>query len=147
MKEQFVSYEIAKILKEKDFNEPCIAAYLDTSYKLEIIGQSDFFNIAVPSGVIFNENITKNTIAVPLYQQVIYWFVKEHDIEIKIERHLNYPNQGWIGRLNYYKKDGIGVYHLFNIDVYPRWDRGVYECGTYMECINECIKEAIKILK
>ena len=79
MKEQFVTYEIAKKMKGFGFNEPCLAVYYDKEFKTY---GSDFFKIAVPSGIVLNENLTGDTIAAPLWQQVIDWLREKHKIEV-----------------------------------------------------------------
>ncbi len=77
MKQLFVPYEIAKLLKEKSFNEPCFA-------------------VIYPDGQIIEQHFEKLVLikeeicyALPLYQQVIDWFRTKH---IKI---IESPQYGW----------------------------------------------------
>jgi hypothetical protein len=69
-KSLFVSLEIARKLKEKSFDEPCMAYYKNDF--------DDFVKCEIP---------TKNSehgfsIALPIHQQVIDWFKKKHNIYI-----------------------------------------------------------------
>lgn len=76
MKHLFVSYEIAKTLKEKGFNEECIAYYLGS---LEFRG-TEHDLVLVENEINKLENNWKTTISAPLYQQVIGWFREKHGI-------------------------------------------------------------------
>ena len=82
MKEQFVTYEIAKQLKEKGFDEPCFGLY--NIY--ETYGQYGIINI----GDLHLTNVNRgfksdNAIIAPLWQQVIDWLEEKLDIAIWIE--------------------------------------------------------------
>ena len=69
MKEQFCNYEIANILKEKGFNEPCFGYY-----------QNNELIINALSNYILDKY--KLGIAAPLWQQVIDWFREKHNLRI-----------------------------------------------------------------
>ena len=70
MKEQFVSYEQAKALKELGFDEPCFGYFsnLDNSLRQGHYGSPP------------NETI----ISTPLKQQAFQWFLKQHDLDYTI---------------------------------------------------------------
>jgi hypothetical protein len=83
MKEQFVIYEIALILKEKGFDQPCFGYYYDE-------GKFSFWNWTVCKDYPYltkNSSLilSKNSIAAPLWQQVFTWLRDVHDIDINIE--------------------------------------------------------------
>jgi hypothetical protein len=78
MKKLFVSYEIALKLKEKGFNEPCIATYTQ-----ETIGKGDRLQFFVQP---INANDDFTFVSAPLYQQVEEWLFKEYNIFIEIKR-------------------------------------------------------------
>lgn len=73
IKDLFVSYDIAVALKTKGFNVPCIACY----DKCDML--STYSNVFKPK----NYNNSAYCISAPLYQQVISWFLKEHNLSIE----------------------------------------------------------------
>lgn len=87
MKDQFVTYEIAKKLKELGFNEECLAAYMKSPKHL-IKEQGDFglrthgnpFGFDI--GSVFNDKLKDQNAATPLWQQAIDWLREKHKIEI-----------------------------------------------------------------
>ncbi len=64
MKNLFVSYETAKQLKNKGFNEPCLAIYQETNYLL--LGECRGYNMS-------------HDIYAPLYQQAISFLLNLYD--------------------------------------------------------------------
>lgn len=70
MKDQFVTIEIAKKLKELGFNEWCFARYMDISHALRI-------KTTQP-----NSELTEELIACPLWQQAIDWLRENKNIHI-----------------------------------------------------------------
>lgn len=77
MKNQFCSYEIAKQLKELEFDEYCLAVYFKDKFQL-VKG----FNINNVDLHVANEF---GGILAPLWQQVIDWFREKQNIYINIE--------------------------------------------------------------
>lgn len=83
MKHLFVPYEIALQLKEKGFNEGCLAFYKDKS--LEFVCQDNDEEI-----FCFNKTIDKrfpwtpisHITTAPLFQQIIDWFREKYNIDI-----------------------------------------------------------------
>lgn len=67
MKHLFVPYEIAKQLKEKNFDDDCIAGYsVDESHTIEFL-----FKV---SQVPIRKNSQMLYVLAPSYQQVLDWF-------------------------------------------------------------------------
>ena len=91
MEEEFVPYEIALNLREKGFDKQCFA-YFDVEKEIQPI-DTDFKNF----------RSIGECIAAPLWQQVIDWFRKNHNIEIIVE---NGPVDLGYSYHIYYKKDG-----------------------------------------
>lgn len=83
MKNQFVTFEIAKKLKELGFNEPCLACY-DACDLLSTYSKSIFKPLNYN-----NDNSSPHTISAPLWQQVIEWFVEKQNIEIQVSNYEN----------------------------------------------------------
>ena len=77
MNHLFVPYKIALQLKEKGFNEDCLAYYQQKlgAEVLRFIWEEDTnpFN-----------NLLSDTITAPLYQQVIDWFRETHNLVINV---------------------------------------------------------------
>ena len=79
MKKQFTTYEIAKLLKELGFNEPCIAHYISKEgWQLDLTEGSFYFKDK-PS-----KSVDTYSILAPLWQQVIDWFREKHRISISL---------------------------------------------------------------
>jgi hypothetical protein len=73
MKEQFVPYELALKLKEKDFDKPCMYPfdkyfYMDTSYVEFIDWNEKYKNI-------------DGFCSAPLWQQCLEWLEREHWVD------------------------------------------------------------------
>jgi hypothetical protein len=84
MKEQFVPYEIAIRLKEKGFNDPCMASFN--------IWDTFIRDIYEPAGTLYTNTsfkVIKNEefVAAPLWQQVIDWLSDVHNIEVDAMRY------------------------------------------------------------
>lgn len=70
MKNQFVTLEIAKQLKDKGFNEKCIAYYTADKNELQLV---QGYNNLMFADYVHLSNTVKSVPA-PLWQQVIEWF-------------------------------------------------------------------------
>jgi len=75
MKHLFVPYEIALALKEKGFEEECLAYFLTSTQPDPVITVCNP-NKQYPEWI--------NTISAPLYQQVVDWFREKHKIHFDI---------------------------------------------------------------
>jgi hypothetical protein len=76
MNEQFVPYEIALKLKEKGFDDKCIAYYTADTHQLSLVhgyGELMF------ADYVYLGNVVK-CVPCPLYQQVFQWFREKHGI-------------------------------------------------------------------
>ena len=80
MEKQFVTYEIALMLKEKGFDQPCFGSYYDE-------GKFSFWNWTVYKDYPYltKNSVLINMIAAPLWQQVLTWFRDVHNIDINID--------------------------------------------------------------
>lgn len=72
MKHLFVPFEIARQLKDKGFNEECLAYWNADPFL-----KSPAFNIAKPF-------VHEWCLPAPLYQQVIDWLREKHEIYISV---------------------------------------------------------------
>ena len=89
MKEDFVTFELAKKLKEKGFNKPCVAYYIPNCSKL-------YFNTAIllkkstVADCLFSNNTTpigyicSTFIDAPIISQVLKWLREEKNIFVVV---------------------------------------------------------------
>lgn len=71
MKHLFVSYEIAKALRELGFDEPCFGWFTDNYLRI--------------SGVVEKKHVQgEDETLAPIHQQVIDWFREKQGIEINV---------------------------------------------------------------
>lgn len=85
--EDFVSFEIAKKLKEKGFNEFCYM-YFDIEGKLYQVEEYDAMNSGITISSLLIKNICKWAVmdcTAPTISQVLKWLRKEKDIYVQIE--------------------------------------------------------------
>lgn len=76
MKHLFVPYEIALLLKEKGFNEPCLTAYTPEDGLLDVFEAEEI-------GYMSNSQLRRGVVAAPLYQQVEHWLIVNHGLYAK----------------------------------------------------------------
>lgn len=74
--EDFVSFEIAKLLKEKGFNEPCRSVYEEKILRVNTM--CDYFNSELSSYV-----------CAPTHQMAMKWLREVHKIDIDILSRLS----------------------------------------------------------
>ncbi len=77
MKHLFVSYEIAKQLKDKGFNGQCFCYW----YLGDTGNNVDHF---VYEGSFMDYNTSDLSISVPLYQQIVDWFRDKHGLSLQM---------------------------------------------------------------
>jgi len=73
IKEAFVSFEVAKLLKEKGFHEPCIATYNSTTKKFHV--EELYLDWSTQ---------WESYISVPTHQMVMSWLRESHFLFIQI---------------------------------------------------------------
>lgn len=118
MEKLFVSYEIAKELKELGFNEPC---FMYWDYDMEMKYKHLLNKYPVKNDMFLD------LVCAPLTQQIIDWF-DERGIDIEK------PKKCALGYLPHVYKDEYCIWH------------GDY-FETKHEATKEAIKQAIKIYK
>ncbi len=120
MKKLFVSFEIAKHLKEKGFDEECLAHW-NGGFKLS--GQQ----------LKLSETIMK----APLYQQVIDWFREKHKIFLLIHPYIVITEAEQ--RYSYKILEGI-----MDEDISENNFEGSFK--TYYEALNKAMEETLKLI-
>lgn len=82
MKHLFVPYELAKLAKEKGFNEPCLTSYS----KGELNHVFEYANSEKPDDNFISNDEVEHDVTAPLYQQLVDWFREKHDLWIAVEK-------------------------------------------------------------
>lgn len=132
MKEQFATYEIAKKLKELGFNDPVCGYFKGSVYSCD--NTEGVFCWLGEWLTIENGSI----VAAPLWQQVIDWLRKTHDIIVEFKYRKDVL--GWSGYNRCYFKISKGL------DDYD--SRGKFKNSFYSDEIlmkKEAILKAIEI--
>ena len=83
--EDYVSFEIARQLKEKGFNEQCFTYYDNTNDSINRFDKGYHFNnTSYPWGVPYNINNAKKYVCAPTLQMAMKWLREAHNIFIQI---------------------------------------------------------------
>ena len=109
LKDLFVSKEIAIKLKEKCFDEPCLAVYrggslyfdkMISGYLCDLSDNTDFSTNSSLDNFLVNKTDENYWITAPMKNQVIEWFRDNHKILIQPQPNSNeYKVIGWGGGL------------------------------------------------
>ena len=79
--EDYVSFETAKLLKEKGFNESCYTYYDDIDDSINRFDKGlHFSNTSYPWGVPYDISKAKKYVVAPTLQMTIKWLRKKHNI-------------------------------------------------------------------
>ena len=73
MEKLFVTYELAKILLDKGFDEPCMGRFRKGKFQNNVLGNWYRHN---------SDEISIAYISAPLYQQVVDWLREVHNIHL-----------------------------------------------------------------
>jgi hypothetical protein len=137
MKNLFVPYKIALKLKEKGFDEPCIAEYImDGVFSIHaqdagedmppIISEFNAFTNSKPNWI--PEHFKASA---PMYAQVIDWLREKNKLFIILDcKNTKYPNGNWECEV-----------HRNNEREY-----GHFGFETYYEALNKAIEEALNLI-
>lgn len=125
-KEDYVSLEVAKLLKEKGFDEPCeteMNIYLGTWV------YCDYDHVGVR-----NSNLPTNKASYPTLYEAQKWIRDKHNVNIVVEPEIDENTDKKIGYC-------FDLYTDFPSVAYS----GVYK--TYEEALNAGILESLKLLE
>ena len=89
-----VSLSLARLLKDKKFDEPCISFY-------DLVSNHQINN--TPLG---NYNLTKQSVSIPTISDVIMWLYEKHGIWIEVVK----PVRQKLFRFNVDNKDDINEF-------------------------------------
>lgn len=131
MKHLFVSYEIAKELKEKGFDEECLYYYY---------GGNELFSFIENDKPLWmnHNNSTFNTCcSAPLYQQVIDWLREKHNMNVYVDYGCAEFKEDWGFGIKETKPTKTGFTHLIKFSTGHK---------TYNEALEAAIKESLKLI-
>lgn len=137
MKHLFVSYEIAKQLKDKGFDKPCFAHYNPNGVFMRKIMCSDEDNDHTLSIKDIMEHKADGYIEAPLYQQVLDWLDLKQNINIWVDCS---SKRQWMWTINFIEKgDYIQSDDDDNTDDRTWWE-------TKTEALDKAIEKALKLI-
>ena len=85
-----VNFELAKLLKEKCFNQPCQFLRVGGTYRISNEKEGDLFDNGDPSTQIPNDWFLAPTIA-----EVVMWLYEKHEVWINVRYMDNVANFGF----------------------------------------------------
>ena len=100
MEEQFVTYEIAKQLKEKGFDWHCLAVYMNSEFQIP-----RGFGMAI----ITKEHmdvLKGKAIFAPLWQQVIDWLRINYRMYVEVEK-TTFDNDDFLVKVRKFNKSFV----------------------------------------
>lgn len=114
IQEAYCSFEVAKLLKEKGFNESCYTYYDDIDNSINRFDKGlHFNNTSYPWGVPYDLKKAKKYIVAPTHQMAMAWLREEYGISIEISALKLYR---WV----------YTIYRLFEKRVVEVWNDGPY---------------------
>lgn len=151
MNHLFVPYELALKLKEKGFNEQCLAAYVYVTNSNNNIGLRGCGAIWFTVDGIYQNSLYEDEIicTAPLYQQVIDW-LDSKNIHISIHPEFYKDGINWNWQVFEYdpngKKDPISSRYSYttNRSTMLYGDNGEYP--KRMDAVKAAIEEALKLI-
>lgn len=126
MKSEFVTYNIAKKLKELGFNKPCFAKY--NHYEGLFINQDE---------ILTDNKYTDDSCNAPLWQQCINWLRDVKKIHVSAS-----PTPVINGQHGYQVQRIAGGVRTSN-GWTPAYEKG----DTYYTALEAAIKEALELIK
>jgi len=142
--EDYVSFEIAKLLKEKGFNESCYTYYDDIDGTINRFDKGYHFNnTSYPWGVPYDVSKAKKYIVAPTQQMAMKWLREEHNIHIELnwdKGNQLYSFQIWKPGKYQPEISSLDLWRIYKNDNYPgEWE---YE-ETAEAAIKYCLKHLI----
>lgn len=131
MEDQFVSYKLAKQLKELGFDKNCLGWW-------QLVGNNiPKLNLEHSSSDWMQSDWTKTFLS-PLYQQVLKWLREEKHIILEVR-----PIDSWDSwTYQLWGKDDMAPF----FQIYPHSDEDPFEGKTYEEALEEGLKAALKFI-
>ena len=142
--EDYVSFEVAKLLKEKGYDEFCNAYYHndnDKAYK-KLTDDERFESCWQIES--FSNKDNKYRDAAPSLAQAAKWLREEHNIHVDVGVAGDFSNDA---DGNVCEEWTFWVFDIYTIDSLHHFDvEDNREYSSYEEALNEGIKEALKMI-
>ena len=117
IREEFVPFELSKLLKDANFNLPCLAWYDNITGQFNILGQESMDN---HPEYIHTTFFTPEITQAPLWSQVLRWLKMEHRLLLTTQQNIDFGLDNdlpkftgewifcldWVGK---YKRKELGV--------------------------------------
>lgn len=141
IEEAYVSFETAKLLKEKGFNEKCRVWSWESPSTPGKINTSSSWESTPFVESYRNSQLKSEVYAIPTHQMVGRWLRENYDLLIIVDGNLCEHSSNhidWIASYKYYrKKDDLNFYCC-------RFVPGIW--GSYESAYEEAIKYCLKNL-
>jgi len=146
MKNEFVPYEEALVLKELGFNELCLAYYQKSS----VIGDDTILPLIIRNEATnWNDNSFSKLgvpfYSAPLYQQAFRWFREKYKLNGEVNYLPNIEKYGIISSNMTDKPKNLSEFKNYRRGAEVTNNYAKYD--TYEEAELACIKELIEIVK
>lgn len=125
-KEDYVSLEVAKLLKEKGFGVPCLSQYTE---------RGTIWNCQEPE----NSNTTEGCYSRPTLYEAAKWLRNKHKIYVVVSPH--YSRMYDVIEHEYM----IATYFDF-LEKPFKWRKSKEYYEKYEQCLNDAILEALKLI-
>lgn len=154
--EQLITFETAKLAKEKGFKELCFAAFhKDNSgdyskkgyFESGIISQSEYFKFPTMSNgdkIAVLQKYYIHTILRPTQSLLQKWLRKVHKIYVLPINDLPLPHNSWKCTIEYISP--AKTKHVVKKDIYPNIYKGVEESGSFEQAFEAGLQEALKLI-
>ena len=136
IQEDYCSYEVAKLLKEKGFDEPCIAVYEEEVLRINTL--CDYYNSKLSSYV-----------CAPTHQMAMKWLREKHNIDIDIEAAVGMLGvKVYIPFISTYKpfEDAPSKVRQIKRGIYYKDDRGVIPALRHFDSYEEAVEASLKFV-
>lgn len=121
---KIVPYKIAKLLWNKEYRDISKIGDVSSLYKTKTKEYSPYTNFGIYT------HFSDGYISAPIYQDIIDWFLKTHNIIIYVAREWNGDEVvGFFGMVDHF--DG---------------NTETQDCTDYYEALDKAIKEALKLI-
>jgi hypothetical protein len=135
--EDYVSFEIAKLLKEKGFDGECRAFWKDWNGEIRLCScnNAHMFEYCHNSMLERYNDAEETNIAAPTLQMAMKWLREEHDKSIEVRSQgLKATGLGWVTEI-YNLKNQDGEYH--NASTQPSYEEACEAAIKY--CLENLI--------
>lgn len=137
----FVSYDTALILKEKGFNEPCIAYYSNKVDEPSFCENRNIFG-----DYVLIRTLPQRGISAPLFQQIINWLDEKHSVHFSFIHSNDIYNEYTVRIYKDLNKSTYTSFYLMNGDNDFDESQMMKVFISYTEALDNAIERALKLI-